>query len=577
MVSRIRWLVAAVAYCSVASAAPVPKPDEGKYEPPTITAHTQPGLKVLADGLAYIKLFGGDEAVKKVNESLVGVFGKESLPALDLTRPVCAYGYVRANPEESCGVLVIPTTSEKAVLAVIEKLGLTAKAEKEAGRYKLSPPDAGFPAPVYAQFADGGKLLYVSINAKPDVLDKDKLIPVAKLVDPKATNHLTITAYPERVPNEVRQMLFEAIDQNLIAELDRLEQRKPRDMPPSFPTFMKELLRLGKRTMGAIFTESDKLTLAGHLNAKTGNLELDLTVSPRAGTGFAKDIEAIKAPVGRFHQLTTKESVLGGWGILPTPVPKEIRTHGGAFLKEWIGIVKNDVPAELAGLFDAVGEQVGKAVSSGKVDAGFALTGPNKSGFYTAVAAVAFDDPAAIEKAARAAAKGVPAEFAKRIAFDALKVDGVAVHTLSTEKGDGPSILGPDVERVVGKEAKLHFAFGKGAVYFAVGLDAETELKRAMNLKPATATAFDIVVHGARGAKLLVPDRFNSPIIEIGKRLNDFVSYVAVDVTGGKELRVKGKSGALLMFFMFFSAAKGEFQAVPPPAAAPPPVQIKKQ
>ena len=114
MVSRVHWLVAvAVAVFAAATpAAPVPVPGEGKYEPPTATLHTLPGEKLLADVRVYAKLIGGDTAVKKLDESLTELFGKATLPGLDLTRPACAYLYLRANLEETSGVLVIPTTSE---------------------------------------------------------------------------------------------------------------------------------------------------------------------------------------------------------------------------------------------------------------------------------------------------------------------------------------------------------------------------------------------------------------------------------------------------------------------------------
>ncbi len=571
MVSRVHWLVAvAVAVFAAATpAAPVPVPGEGKYEPPTATLHTLPGEKLLADVRVYAKLIGGDTAVKKLDESLTELFGKATLPGLDLTRPACAYLYLRANLEETSGVLVIPTTSEKEALALLEKMGLGAKVDPATpGRHKLVPEDPNFPLPLYAQFADGGKLLYVSVNAKPDVLEKDKLIPVAKLVDPKATTHVTLTAYPDRVPNAARQMVFEFIDLVLMAELDRMEQGKPRDMPPSFPTFMKELLKLGKRSLASLFTECDKVTVGGHLNTKSGNVETETVIAPKANTAFATDIAAIKAPVGRFHQLTTKESVLGGWAVLPTPLPKELRTHGGAFFKEWGGILKNDGPKSLGDIFDAVGDQLSKAVAGGKVDGGFGLTGPNKADLYTGVAAVACDAPAALEKAVRAAVKGLPAEAAALVKLDAMKVEGVAVHTILVGE-----TLDKAVQRIVGADATVHVAFGTDAVYAAVGPDAEAELKRAMALKPATATAFDLTAHGARGVKLLAADRFNAPIVEMGKRIDDFVSYVGVDVTGGKELRVKAKSGAPLMVFMVFSAVR-EFQAVP--GAIPPPLPIKK-
>jgi len=565
MVSRIRWLVALTVFTGAASAAPVPVPDPAKYEPPTATVHTLPGKTLLADVKAVAKLLGGDELTKDIDETWAGFFGKTAAPALDLARPVAGYLYLRENVEQSCGVLVIPTTTEKDALVVLEKMDLRVKAEPgKAGRYKLQPPDDGFPVPLFAQFADGGKLLYISINAKPDVLDKDKLIPVAKLVDPKATQHVTVTAYPDRVPNGLRQMLFEAIDLNLMADLDRLEQRKPRDMPPSFPSFAKEALKLGKRTLGSLFTECEKVTLGWHLNTKTTNLEVEYVFTPKSNTPFAKDVAAIKAPVGRFHQLTTKESVLGGWAVLPTPLPKELRATGGAFLKEWIDIAGTGAPKKADPLFAALGDQVQKAVSSGKVDGGFGLIGPNKGGLYTGVAAVAMDDTKDVEKAFRVAAEAA-AEFIK---LDAAKVGGVAVHEVTTTPAQTP-----DLVRVFGEDFKLLLAFGKDAVYAAAGPDAASELKRAMALKPTAATVFDLTAHASRTVKLLPPNGFNGELAKMGSRIPAFISYVGLDIAGGKELRVSAKTGMLLAVFLFGIRTEQKFQAVPGGIAPP----IKKK
>jgi hypothetical protein len=217
-----------------------------------------------------------------------------------------------------------------------------------------------------------------------------------------------------------------------------------------------------------------------------------------------------------------------------------------------------------------------KAISSGKVDGGFALVGPNKAGFYTGVAAIAVDDPTSLEKAARASVKAAPDEFAKRIRWEATKVAGVPVHTFQNQSRDP---AGEVFDQIFGKEQKFQLAFGKDAVYAAIGPDAEAELKRAMALKPATGTAFDLTAHAARAVKLLPPGGFTGEIAAIGGRIPGFISYTGLDVAGGKELRVSVKTGMVLSVAMIGVRAQQNFQAVPgavPPPPPPPPLPIKK-
>lgn len=568
MRSHVRWLIAVAVglLASTASAAPVPVPSGDKAEPPTLTFHTLPGEKVTGDIKALMKLLGGDDAVKQMDGGWAGFLVGKNTP-LDLTRPVAGYLYLRANLPESSGVLVLPTADEKTALKALEGLQLKATEQNGApGRYKLSPPNDDF-LPMFVQFADGGKLAYIAVNAKPDLLDRDKLIPVGKLIDPKAATHVTATVYPDRVPAELRKMVTRMVEDEWLPELERLEQRKPRDMPAGFPPFVRELLSFGKRNLTALYAECEKATVGLHLTPRSGDIEITATFAPKSNTPLATAIAAVKGPVGRFHQLLTKDSVLGGLLALPT-LPKEVREKGGQFLADWIDIAAKDAPGDVKPLFDAVAAQVKKAVADGTADAGFALAGPNKAGKYTGVAAVAFADTAGIDKSFRAAAKAA-GEFVK---LDAGKLGDLSVHEINAKPA-----MTPDLARVFGEEPKLRLVIAKDAVYAAVGDDGEAELKRALALKPAAGPAFDLTAHGARGVKLITPAPFNQPMIDLGNRLDGFLSYVALDVTGGKELRVKAKSAALLLGFFAFSSVKvgpGGAGAVPPPP--PQAIEIKK-
>lgn len=572
MMSRVRWLVAASVglFAVSVSAAPVPAPGGEKAEPPTATFHTLPGQKLLADVKAYAKLLGGDDAVKQLDDGWAGFFfGKATAPGLDLTRPVAGYLYLRANLPESSSVLVIPTTDDKAALKVLEGLGLKATEQNGApGRYKLTPPDDGFPIPLFAQFADGGKLMYLSVNAKPDVLDRDKLIPTGKLIDPKAATHATFTVYPDRVPTELRKMVAAVIDEDWKLGLDQLEQRKPRGMPAGFPAFAKELLAYGQRNLTALYAEGEKVAVGLHLNPKTANIDGEIVVTPKSNTPFATDIAAVKGATGRFHQLMEPSSVLGGYLALPT-LPKAVREKGGQFLADWIEIGGKDAPDDAKPLFEALTAQVKKAVADGTVDGGFALTGSNRAGRYTGIAAVAFADTAALDKAFRAAAKAA-GEFVK---LDAGKLGDLPVHEVNAKPA-----MPKELAHVFGDEPKLRLVIGKDAVYAALGDEGEAELKRAMALKPAAGPAFDLTAHAARGVKLLNPPGFIQPVIDIGSRIDGFVSYIAVDVTGGKELRVKAKTAVPLFGAFAFSTVRvggGAVPAAAQPVPPPPPVEKK--
>jgi len=535
-------------------AAPVPAMN-AKYEPPTIVFQARNGQKILDDFRAYLKLNGGGEEMqKKVDAMLKEALGEKGFQGLDLSRPMGGYAYLRGKFEKSHAVLVLPITTEKDALGFLERLHLGTQDSKIKGIYELT----GGPfreMKGHLRFHD--KHAYLSVHgpeieardALDALADSEKLIPISRLVDDKDTALFAATLAGKRFPKELADMAHPLFDE-LNGDVDRMQARAPNGMPKSAPAFLNEKLGWGRRSYDLMLADGETLSLRLTFDVKSGDLDTESTLTPKAKSALAADLAAISSAKGRFHQLVTKDAVGGAWFIMPGGIPKGVLTAFGSLIGEWVPMAgrESGLPAEFAPLFDSMGTIFQKAIAAGEVDLGTAVFGPTKTGHYTAVAALGLDDPATFVKIILAIAKDLPKDFAEAIKLNAYKIGDVAVHTMTLDK-----LIPEDILKIFGEKPTLNIAVGNKGLFLAVGPNAAAEIKRAMALKPAEATAFDALANMAKGKDLIKAAGGNWREIEAIPLPDRLMSYYGFDVRGGKDLKMRTSGGhyALLMLMGF--------------------------
>ena len=561
MLARVCWIVlAGIAPLLIApaTAAPVPAPN-ARYEPPTIVFQARNGQKILDDFRAYLKLNGGGEEMqKKVDAMLKEALGEKGFEGLDLARPMGGYAYVRGKFETSHMVLVLPITTEKDALGFLERLHLGTQDSKIKGIYELT--GGPFPREMKGHLRFHDKHAYLSIHgpeieardALDALADSEKLIPISRLVDDKDTALFAATLTVKRFPKELADMAHPLFDE-LNGDVDRMQARAPNGMPKSAPAFLKEMLGWGRRSYDLMLADGETLSLRLTYDAKSSDLDIESTLTPKAKSALAADLAAIAPAKGRFHQLVTKDAVSGGWFIMPGGIPKGVLMTFGSLIGEWVPIVGRDsgLPAEFTPLFDSMGTVFQKAITSGEVDLGAAVFGPTKAGHYTAVGALGLDDPTTFLKIVLAVAKDLPKDFAEAIKLNAYKIGDVSVHTLTLDK-----LIPEDILKIFGEKPALNIAVGNKGLFLAVGPNAAAEIKRAMALKPAEATVFDVVANLAKWKDLIKAAGGNLREIEAIPMPDRLMSYYGFDVRGGKDLKMRTSGGqyALMMMMMSFGA-----------------------
>ena len=543
---RIGVGLAVVLLTAPVFAAPVPAAN-AKYELPTIVIQAQSGQKLLDDLRKFVKLNGGTpEMLAKVAEMQKQFLGEKGFAGLDLTKPLGGYAYLRAKADTSSLVLVLPITNEKDALGFVERLKIEAKeVSKPKGVYELvgGPFDDGLPG--HLRLHD--KHAYISINGGIDSLaELDKLVPISRLVDEKETAVLAVTLTGKRMPKELTDQAYQVFDE-ANQGVDRLLVRAPADMPKNLPPFLKEMLGWGRRCYDLMIADGDTLGFRVSFDDKTGDLDTETILTPNAKSVLAADLAEFKPGRGRFHQLATKDSVAGGWLVLPGPIPTGVRSTFGAFVGESLPMLgkHSNLPAEMLPLFDSLATIGQKAFTDGEVDLGLAMASPNKDGHYTAVAALGLDDPTPLVKLVLAIAKDLPKEFAEAIKLNAYKIGDVPVHTFALAK-----LIPEDLLKIFGEKPALNIAVGNKGLFLAVGPGAEAELKRAMALKPAEARAFDMVVNLAKGKELVKAGGGNLRELEQFPVPDRVISFYSIDVRGGKDFRTRGSSGQLTFMML---------------------------
>jgi hypothetical protein len=542
-------------------AAAAPRPDEKPGGPPIIGQ-----AKSLNDLLeltkAMVKNVGGPDLYKMFEKEMLPELDPKKLPGIDPKRPFGLYGLLDAKLENWRGVILIPVTSEKDFVDMLEQFHIKSVKGKEAGTFDVVvPPD--FPIPVSVRIHK--EYAYVAIGGF-DVLDLKVILDPRDVINDKekAVGYLSIRL--DKMTPETKKAV------HAIAR-DQIENLKEMIPQPELKDAFHSVEKLALRWLKTLFDEGKEITLRLDADTKTGDVFADLTVEGMPRSPLAELFAQRKPTTNAFASLAGDDYAQRLF--IKAPFFAEEAKEALAKLidfgsKEAVQeATRQNAPVEVVQLIEAAFKSLKATVESGEMDLAAAIRGPNKDGFYTAVGAVHCKEGAQLEKAIRATVKILPERERSYFKFDASKIGELSVHEI-----DMSSEAGEIVQRIFGKGQTAYFAFGKNALYAAYGPDGMKLLKEAIAAKPGPAAVLDQTADGKKMADLVkrvVPD--NDPNAGGAFFAPGFAqmmgSGVKVTVDGGDKLkiRVSYNFGMMFLFFGRYAAAAG--------AAPPPPVVAK--
>lgn len=524
-------------YALVLAAAALLAPPAVRAADPPITFQTQTASRVLGDLRAAADLVGGEPAVKGLNDAIREKLGDKGFAGLDLDRPLVGYVVLAPKPADIVAVVAIPFTVEKDFLALCERFNGSAPKDLGGGVYQLPPLNPEYKA--HMRFSDG--YAYIAYGLKPEpALAPKALVPALKLIDPAEQAAVAATFHFDR--------LTPAVKFAIPAYVEEVKKELGLDLGAGGLGFMERLIvkealpeleKMAKRYL-LLLGGADTATVKLKLDVPTADFVVEATLTPKPDTALAKEIAARKPTANLFGGLLTPDTVAGFKTRLPF-YNDELKAAGTKALKEAQAETANNLPPTVKALSDELFKGLARTVKTGEADIVGGVRGPDKNGDFAAVLAVAFDDPAALEKEFKKfVEKEAPADEQAKFKWDADKAGKVAIHTYKI--GDGRTWLEFFGKPFGGGKCLVAYAFAPKGVFVVVGPDAVASLKDALAVKPAAAPVLDIVLNPARMQKLL--DQTAGPggptnVEQLLGKEDRLISAASLTVEGGKELTTR--------------------------------------
>ncbi len=517
-------------YVLVLTAAAIFAPTSAIAADPPITFQTQPFERLLSDLRAGADLIGGEKAVKALNASFKDKLGDKGFEGLDLNKPIVGYVILAPKPDDIVAVIAFPITGEKEFLSLCERINMGPK-PKDLGKGLYEVPPLFPELPARMRFVEG--YAYVATGKKPEpALDAKAIVPANKLYDPAENAAFTGKLHFDRLTPEVKAALITML---LDAKKSLLEKVDP-DAPNSAalkPVFA-ELEKLARRYL-LLLGGADTAALRLNFDPATGDVAVEATLTPKPNTELAKQIAARKPSKNQFAGLLTPDTVAGVHYSAPL-FAEEIRSAYAALMEYQQKETTENLPAAAKATVEELFKGQARTLKTGEFDFLVAVHGPDKNGHFSGVAAMSFEDPAALEKEFKKWMEndGPPEAFGT-FKWNAGKAGNVNIHTF---KPNGEFLN--FAAKIFGDDCTLAFAFAPKAIFITLGPDAIATLKDAMKVKPVAAPAFDLVVNPTKLAQLVEKGGGNALTIQnaLGKE-KKLLSATSIHVTSGKELSVR--------------------------------------
>ncbi len=510
--------------------APARTADE-KTTQPTVQIRLK-SLDRTLDDLKFFLSSVGQEAAFKQFEDLKNGPLAGPLSAIDAKKPWALYGQIKEDLTESAGVLLVPVTSEKAFLDLLEGVAHL-KATKDGDYYMVQPDN--FPFPIYIRFTEG--YACGAVRNKSALEKGSLLLPSAVFAKP-ITGSTDMHFRVDQIPDQYKQI---AIGQ---AEVQLAEaQEKPL---PGENEAQRRGRIMGMKAFGQMFSaimkDGTDISFDLDISREDDRLGLGMGFGAKKGSDLAK----------KFAALTAANSLFAGWINPASPASFVFHAPLGEDAQKMVELMFTEGLANLAkegAREKTISEKVKKALEptmhAKSVDVGLDWRGPTPSGHYTLVAGVKVVDGDKVESLVKELLKEAPEKERAKIKLDASSIGEFKVHRIddsSTRDANARHMFGDD---------PIYISFRKDAVFLAVGENGLAALGEALQASPAAAP----LVKGTLNLKGLVPlMKQSDPRAEglankaFSKAGDDAITFT---VEGGNSLQMRLEAkGPVIKFIM---------------------------
>jgi hypothetical protein len=463
---------------------------------PTLVIQLQSVNSLLENARYLAKVLDAEKSVEDLDAMLKNVAGAKGLDGLDVKRPLGLYGRLGPNGTDSTGVALLPITTEKAFLDLLQRLNVTTK-RGDDGVYTAETAAVGMP--IYLRFAD--KYAYVTVQEK-SALDKDKLLAPDKVLPPDRLAGTTVVAknverlpgeklatgegntlvsaavHIDQVPDTLRQLVIAQFE----TQLATAKEQKTEGETEAQKALREQTTEVTGAQIISLIKDGAELRFSVDVDRKANELVLELSLTGQPKSTLAANIADLGESRSLFGGLVGNDAPLSM--LLHASLPQALRAPLGPVIDEGFR-------QALAKEQDAVKRQQSEKLlnalaptfKAGEIDAVFSMRKANKGDLYTVVAAAKLKDGAAIEKVVRDIIKDLPETERAKIKLDAATAGNVKIHRM-----EEPKDADAETKRLFG-ENPVFVAFRNDALFVSLGPDGLNAIKEAVGVQPKAGPA----------------------------------------------------------------------------------------
>ena len=550
-------ILLSVAVAALVAAPLVAAPRAGdKNDGPAIVGQAKSFADLLKLTKDMVRTIGGEAMYKSFEQDALPKIDPKNFPGIDPKKPFGMYGTLDPEIAKSRAVFLIPITTQKDFLDMLEVQGIKAEKGEGEGIFNVSIP-LPIPIPIALKIHKG--YAYVAIGGA-EVLAGKGLIDPQDIINDKEKSAVYVGLHLDRIPKETKQFI-------LAFTHEEITQAKDNAPAEELKGVIAPLEKLYMRWLKSLFDEGRELAVRLDADAKTGNMAVEISVDGVAKSKLAEAFAKRQPTKNAFASLVGDDYVTRMY--LTAPLFADEVKEALAKLVEWGGkeavtATQRNSPAEGIALIESTFKSLKATVESGEMDMAFALRGPNKDSFYSAVAAMHLKETAQLEKAVREAVKIMPEKQKGWFKFDATKIGDIAVHEI--DLSDETNEI---VEKLFGKEKKVYFAFGPSAIYASYGSDGMKLLKEAIAAKPELAPSYEAATDEKKAKALIAKIApKNDPRGRIFARLGiseAAIGAATLKIEGGDKLKIRFSYDLRILGGVFGSWASRTGADAPPP------------
>lgn len=486
------------------------------------------------------KAIGREGEVQMAEALLKNFTGGGGIEGLDTKKPWGMYGKIGPGGIDSEGVLLLPIADQKKFLAFLEKLGQ--KAEEKKGIYTLNIDQSPFP--LFFRFEKG--YLWGTIRDEKSI-DPATLPATEEFLAASKTGAMSLTFDFSAIPDEIKKMVVGQIE---VA----MGQAKEKAISEKDPIKRKGQLvgaEAAGKTVVQVMNEGGELALKMDLEKASNDLVMELSFSGKPGSPLARDIATLGARKGVSGGLVGADSAYYlGMNVGLSDSFSKLITE--SFNQGVADALANEPDAKKKEFGLKISDAFRKLVSSGVIDYGADIRGPDANGKYNIIGAVGFPDARKLESVIRELRNEVP-ELAQVIQLDVAKTEKVTIHRIAVEP------LPKEISDIVGNTPIL-VGFSEDAVYFGLGSDGQKNIEKQAEKGKTTAPILAFDMHLAKMVNIF--SKSDPKMVAAAKKAFDGKSasdLVEIKVASGEKLVVRASMKTqVIAFFSLLAPKQGE-------------------